>query len=63
MLARRAEKRSCHFAIKNAAATIAERPSRKSKDFDVVYHFGEKVKKGHIDGDATDQIILLTCAD
>ena len=55
-------KRSCHFAIKNAAATIAERTSRKSNDFDVVYH-GENVKKGHINGDATDKIILLTCTD
>jgi hypothetical protein len=56
-------KRSCNFAIKDAASTIASLSSSKSNDFDYVYRCGDKVKKGHIDGDSTDKIVLLSCAD
>ncbi len=56
-------KRSCNFAVKDAASKIADLSSSNSKDFDYVYRCGDKVKKGHIDGDSTDKIVLLTCTD
>jgi hypothetical protein len=56
-------KRSCIFAVKNVASAIADSALGKSKDFDFVYRCGDKVKKGHIDGDSTGKAVLLTCAD
>jgi hypothetical protein len=56
-------KRSCSFAVKCAANAIADPTSGKPKNFDFVYRCGDRVKKGHIDGDSTDKTVLLTCAD
>jgi hypothetical protein len=56
-------KRSCNFAVKCAASAIADPASGKSKNFDFVYRCGNRVKKGHIDGDSTGKTVLLTCAD
>jgi hypothetical protein len=56
-------KRSCNFAVKDAASRIAGLASTKFNDFEFVYRCGDKVKKGHVDGNSTNKIILLTCAD
>jgi hypothetical protein len=56
-------KRSCIFAVKDAASAIGNSALGKSKDFDFVYRCGDKEKKGHIDGDSTGKALLLTCTD
>jgi hypothetical protein len=57
-------KRSCNFAVKDAASVFAESaPSKSPKDFDFVYRCGERIKKRHIPGDSTGKVVLLTCAD
>ena len=56
-------KRSCNVAVKDAASAIADPALGQSKDFDFVYRCGDRVKRGHIAGDSTHKIVLLTCAD
>jgi len=56
-------KRSCNFAVKDAATALADPPPGKPTEFDVVYHCGDKVKKGHLEGESKDKILLLSCAD
>ena len=56
-------KRSCNFAVQDAATAVADPAPGKPKEFDVVYHCGNKVKKDHIDGESKDKILLLSCAD
>jgi hypothetical protein len=56
-------KRSCNFAVKDAATAIVDPAPGKAKEFDVVYHCGAKAKKDHVDGEAKDKVLLLSCAD
>jgi hypothetical protein len=56
-------KRSCNFAVKDAAGKFTDAATEKSRDFDFVYRCGDRVKKGHIAGESKDKIVLLTCAD
>ena len=56
-------KRSCYFAVRDAARKISDAASGKSSDFEVVYRCGENVKKGHINAESSNKIVLLTCAD
>lgn len=56
-------KRSCNFAVKDAATGVADPAPRQGKEFDVVYHCGTKEKKGHLDAESKDKILLLSCAD
>jgi hypothetical protein len=56
-------KKSCYFAVKDAARKIFDTAPGRSNDFDVVYRCGENVKKGHINAESRNKIVLLTCAD
>jgi hypothetical protein len=56
-------KRSCNFAVKDAARKISDTAPGRPNDFDVVYHCGENVKRGHINAESRNKIVLLTCAD
>ena len=49
--------------MQDAATAVADPAPGKPKEFDVVYHCGNKVKKDHIDGESKDKILLLSCAD
>lgn len=55
-------KRSCTFAIRDAAKAAKDSTPYKYKDFDFVYRCGEKVKEGHI-SNSHSKTILLSCAD
>jgi hypothetical protein len=56
-------KRSCDFAIRDAAKATADDTPYKYKDFDFSYRCGSQVKKGHIGGNARSKTIMLSCAD
>lgn len=56
-------KRSCNFAVKDVATAVVDPAPGHAKEFDVVYHCGAKEKKGHLDAEAKDKIVLLSCAD
>jgi hypothetical protein len=56
-------KRSCNFAVKDAATALADPAPGQAKEFDVVYHCGKRVKKGHLNAESKDKILLLSCAD
>ena len=55
-------KRSCTFAVKDAAKAAKDTTPYKYKDFDFVYRCGNQVKEGHI-SNSHSKIILLSCAD
>jgi len=55
-------KRSCRFAVKDAAKAANDSTPYKYKDFDFVYRCGDKTKEGHYHN-SHSKTILLSCAD
>jgi hypothetical protein len=49
--------------VKDAATGVVDPAPGEGKEFDVLYRCGAKEKKGHLDAESKDKILLLSCAD
>ena len=54
---------SCGFAIDQAASHIGDPKPGVPKDFDYFYRCGDRLKGGHIQGEASTQTAPLSCED
>ena len=54
-------RRSCDFAVSQAASQLGDPDPRAAKSLDVKYRCGKAEKTGHVDGDANVMSIALTC--
>jgi hypothetical protein len=55
-------KRTCAFAVQNAAGQIGDHSPGQTKDFDVTYLCGDDLKETHVEGESVGKTALLTCA-
>ena len=55
-------RRTCGFAVSRAATPIGDIAPDHTKDFDFAYLCGDRVKKGHIQGESVGEMAFLSCA-